>query len=64
MARFLARKIGNIRELPRACLPVGGTPGNQIVVPRSEPCTENLDFGAQRMVTLRRVRYVGGCGSK
>jgi hypothetical protein len=27
-------------------------PGNQIVVPRSEPCADNLGFGAQRTVTL------------
>src|SRR5262249_43248039 len=41
-------KIGNIT--PVVDCPLVG-PTNQIVVPRSQPCTTRLAFGAQRIVT-------------
>ena len=48
MDAFLRGKIGNIT--PVVDCPLVG-PTNQIVVPRSQPCTTRLAFGAQRMVT-------------
>ena len=48
MDAFLRGKIGNIGGVSE-CPLVG--PDNEIVVPRSQPCTTRLAFGAQRMVT-------------
>jgi L-ascorbate metabolism protein UlaG (beta-lactamase superfamily) len=49
VSTFLAAKIARIRGAPTPPC----APGNEVIVPRSEPCTSNIGFGAKRTVTMR-----------
>jgi len=49
MATFIAGKIQNVRRVPTPACPAAA---GLIAVPRSSPCTANLDFGGKRTVTL------------
>jgi L-ascorbate metabolism protein UlaG (beta-lactamase superfamily) len=49
VSTFLAAKIAGLRGMPTpAC-----APGIEVFVPRSEPCTSNIGFGAKRTVTMK-----------
>src|SRR5262249_18698813 len=49
VSAFLASKIASLRGTPPPpCAPAGG-----VVVPRSQPCTPNIRFGASRTLTRR-----------
>ncbi len=49
VSTFLGSKIADLRGVPTPSC----APGNEIVVPRSQPCTSNVGFGAKRIVTLQ-----------
>src|SRR5262249_48974141 len=49
VSTFLANKIASLRGVPT---PSCGA-GNEVVVPRSAPCSSNIGFGAKRTVTMR-----------
>ena len=51
MSDFLARKIQNIRGSATAACPAAGLT-NEVVVPRTEPCTASLRPGGSRTVRL------------
>jgi L-ascorbate metabolism protein UlaG (beta-lactamase superfamily) len=48
VSTFLSGKIAGLRGMPTpAC-----ATANEVLVPRSEPCTSNIGFGAKRTVTM------------
>ena len=48
VSTFLSGKIAGLRGMPTpAC-----APANEVLVPRSQPCTSNIGFGAKRTVTM------------
>jgi L-ascorbate metabolism protein UlaG (beta-lactamase superfamily) len=49
VSTFLGSKIADLRGVPTPSC----APGNEIVVPRSQPCTSNVGFGAKRIATLQ-----------
>jgi len=49
VSTFLANKIASIRGVPTPSC----STGNEVVVPRSEPCSSNIGFGAKRTVTMQ-----------
>lgn len=46
---FLANKIAGLRGVPTPSCAAG----SEVVVPRSEPCSSNIGFGAKRTVTMQ-----------
>jgi L-ascorbate metabolism protein UlaG (beta-lactamase superfamily) len=49
VSTFLGSKIAGLRGEPTPSC----AGGNEIVVPRSQPCTSNVGFGAKRIATLQ-----------
>jgi len=49
VSTFLASKIAGLRGVPTPSCAAG----NEVVVPRSQPCSSNVGFGAKRTVTLQ-----------
>lgn len=49
VSTFLANKIASLRGVPTPSCAAG----NEVVVPRSEPCSSNIGFGAKRTVTMQ-----------
>jgi hypothetical protein len=54
MADFMARKIQNIRGSATPACPAAG-PTNEVVVPRTEPCTATLRPGGSRTVRFNNA---------
>jgi L-ascorbate metabolism protein UlaG (beta-lactamase superfamily) len=48
VSTFLAAKIAGLRASPTPSC----SGGNEVVVPRSQPCSSNIGFGAKRTVTM------------
>ncbi len=48
VSTFLAAKIAALRQRATP----GCAAGNEVVLPRSEPCTSNIGFGAKRTLTM------------
>ena len=49
VSTFLMNKIASLRGVPTPSC----SAGNEVVVPRSEPCSSNIGFGAKRTVTMQ-----------
>ena len=49
VSTFMANKIASLRGVPTPSC----SAGNEVVVPRSEPCSSNIGFGAKRTVTMQ-----------
>ncbi len=49
VSTFLANKIASLRGVPTPSCATG----SEVLVPRTEPCTSNIGFGAKRTVTMQ-----------